>query len=464
MYVSSWEVYLTALSNGLTAELTNPVINFIERLFVFIPLGFLLQKNFLQKQINHHYFISIACVVVFAILVECLQAGIIGRHARLIDVMFAIISGGLGATIAAVKYEKKCHLFQVSRFAIVVINVCVIWIISAASLGVQLTNWNCDFPLVLANESTGDRPWLGRMHGFAIYANELSLDQIRLLKKTAFTSEGEKVRRSMGAIVLATAEDRGQVPVLQYRNFEKADSDGIYYKLKSEQLNFNNASTISSLKIGKKMCEDILQQQQFTIEVLASNFDFSLSGPARIISNSTDPSNRNFTLGQEKEDIVFRVRSFRNGVNGSNLAVKTQGDLLQSGENHIVASYGHGKATLVLNGKNVNADVDYSTIFLLSDGVVVSVLWWLVSILVFGGLIVTLYNINSDSSASNSGFYNIKINFFMISFFPLLSCLILVIVLDTKLNLVNLALIVFLPLFVMIGNREISRRIKIKFE
>ncbi|NOX43565.1 MAG: hypothetical protein GXP19_07525 [Gammaproteobacteria bacterium] len=177
---------------------------------------------------------------------------------------------------------------------------------------------------------------------------------------------------------------------------------------------------------------------------MASNFDFSLGGPARLISNSISPSLRNFTVGQEKGDIVFRVRSIRNGVNGGNLAVKTPGNALRSGKNHIVATYNHGSASIILNGKHLNANVDYSKIFLLSDSVPIPVIWGLIGLIVLNAIIVTMYNYSRRASQ----FDQVKTNFFTVSFVPLLSYLILVSVLDIELNQMTLAIILFLPLLV----------------
>ncbi|NOX43564.1 MAG: hypothetical protein GXP19_07520 [Gammaproteobacteria bacterium] len=234
-FVTMWDTYWVALNIGLTAELKDPAWNILERLFTFGLLGFVLNMKFMQKKFDSHYFLSIFCIVVFAVGVECLQAGVVGRHARLLDVTFAILCGVLGVTIAAVIYEQRNYLFQLSRFTAVAVNVMLIWILTAAGLGAQLSNWDCEYPLVLANELTGDRPWLGRLHGGAIYLNELEIDQVRLLEKTAFTSKGETLRQSMGAVVWVTAGGEGALPTLQYRNPDKK-SESIYLKLLADQL------------------------------------------------------------------------------------------------------------------------------------------------------------------------------------------------------------------------------------
>lgn len=42
----------------------------------------------------------------------------------------------------------------------------------------KLTNWNNNFPLVLANEITGDRPWLGELRLVAVYGRALTASEI----------------------------------------------------------------------------------------------------------------------------------------------------------------------------------------------------------------------------------------------------------------------------------------------
>ena len=43
-----------------------------------------------------------------------------------------------------------------------------------AAVGGELSNWNEDYRLTLANETTGDRPWLGEIHMAAVYSRALS--------------------------------------------------------------------------------------------------------------------------------------------------------------------------------------------------------------------------------------------------------------------------------------------------
>ena len=42
----------------------------------------------------------------------------------------------------------------------------------------DVSNWDRDFPVLLANEATGDRPWLGEIHLVAIYSGELTPQEV----------------------------------------------------------------------------------------------------------------------------------------------------------------------------------------------------------------------------------------------------------------------------------------------
>ena len=47
-------------------------------------------------------------------------------------------------------------------------------VLASDQQGIDLGNWDTTFPLVLANEPTGDRPWLGTFHLVAFYNRALT--------------------------------------------------------------------------------------------------------------------------------------------------------------------------------------------------------------------------------------------------------------------------------------------------
>ncbi len=50
--------------------------------------------------------------------------------------------------------------------------------VATSQMGTDLGNWDPAFPLVLANEPTGDRPWLGTFYLVAIYNRALSSTEV----------------------------------------------------------------------------------------------------------------------------------------------------------------------------------------------------------------------------------------------------------------------------------------------
>jgi hypothetical protein len=60
----------------------------------------------------------------------------------------------------------------------------------------------------------------------------------------------------------------------------------------------------------------IIETSQFTLIAKVSAAKEEQFGPARIISLSADPLHRNFTLGQEGDDLIFRLRTPLAGENG----------------------------------------------------------------------------------------------------------------------------------------------------
>ena len=91
---------------------------------------------------------------------------------------------------------------------------------------------------------------------------------------------------------------------------------------------------------------------QLSIETMLVTARVPQSGPARIISFSTDPYHRNFTLGQESDRLLFRLRTSQTGPNGMN----PQAELcrITAGRPcHVIVSYRPGLVVCYLDGRTV---------------------------------------------------------------------------------------------------------------
>ena len=89
-----------------------------------------------------------------------------------------------------------------------------------------------------------------------------------------------------------------------------------------------------------------------TLEVVLATGDLRQSGPARIVSFSEDGYHRNFTLGQERNRLVLRLRAKGTDENGRDLE-QTFGEVAAGREYHVVVTYAPGDLRAYVDGREV---------------------------------------------------------------------------------------------------------------
>ncbi len=94
---------------------------------------------------------------------------------------------------------------------------------------------------------------------------------------------------------------------------------------------------------------------ELSIEIILTAAKKKQTGPARIVTFSSNANSRNFTLGHEGDHLILRLRTPRTGNNGSppetKLAPVTAGT-----PQHIVVTYSDGRLLCFVNGKKVLED------------------------------------------------------------------------------------------------------------
>ena len=94
--------------------------------------------------------------------------------------------------------------------------------------------------------------------------------------------------------------------------------------------------------------------QAITIALRMRSDALLQNGPARILSLSADPSNRNFTIGQERDNLVFRLRTPLTGPNGNDPPIIARG-VIRSGEFQLfVTTYDGDVFRIYADGRLVN--------------------------------------------------------------------------------------------------------------
>ena len=105
------------------------------------------------------------------------------------------------------------------------------------------------------------------------------------------------------------------------------------------------------------MYKKLVSANQLTLVVRMRTNNLEQSGPARIVTYSLNPVNRNFTLGQIGNTLTFRLRTPGSGLNGADPALYS-GPVLSLDHPYLVAAVYDGRISrLYVDGKLV-AQVD----------------------------------------------------------------------------------------------------------
>ena len=91
---------------------------------------------------------------------------------------------------------------------------------------------------------------------------------------------------------------------------------------------------------------------QLSLEAVIRTADVTQSGPSRIITFSTDPYHRNFTLGQQRDALVLRLRTPQTGLNGMKPEIRLC-EVTAGRTYHILLSYAPDRLCCYLDGKRV---------------------------------------------------------------------------------------------------------------
>lgn len=95
-----------------------------------------------------------------------------------------------------------------------------------------------------------------------------------------------------------------------------------------------------------------MQVATLTVEAVVTPADTAQEGPARIVTLSADPYHRCFTLGQEGDQYIVRVRTTDTEENGTPDIVSTPG-ALEPRAQHVVATFGDDVARIYVDGMAV---------------------------------------------------------------------------------------------------------------
>ncbi len=165
-----------------------------------------------------------------------------------------------------------------------------------------------------------------------------------------------EVSPPVAAVAVRVSEDDA-LPVFTWRNGKVTAGSARLQTRGRAAIEPGGAMSLADGAIIVDGLDDVLLERcrrtnQLTIEAVVTPANTRQSGPARIISFSTDAYRRNFTLGQDRERFVLRLRTPETGENG--MKPETVLCRVRAGATqHLVVTYSPGSLACYLNGRQV---------------------------------------------------------------------------------------------------------------
>lgn len=307
-------------------------------------------------------------VLLFPLALEVLQAFAPRRHATSADLLVHAVGTAGGLAIAASRYLRRllAHLDAARIGGLWRLVFYGAMTAASASLlsGYGLlgrhnetpVNWSARFRLALANEPTGDRPWLGEFSRLSIFASLLSEREIRQLAATSSGDEALEMRRRLGALALyafdegagATLHDRSQLG----SPLDLVISSAAGARWTATGIEIEKPLVVLSERPAEKITAAIRHSQAFTVEIVAASAGPDQWGSARLATLSVNPSARNLTLAQMGDQLQLQLRNPRNGPNGSLYLGRWPAVFATTRRQHLVVTYGSGVADLYVDGRH----------------------------------------------------------------------------------------------------------------
>lgn len=311
-----------------------------------------------QRTLTRHGLVRWAlAAVVFCAGLEFTQLLQSSRHARLTDLLCniaAVLAGaallrwpGLRVFRSILTERLRRHVFQVQAGTLILgIG---IWLAAGLYPIPRLSklNWSADFPLVVGSELDHEGPWLGEIRYIGIYGRALTGEQIQ---RTTDTTRGND-RKSDLLVGYDFAESHGPLlwpqGSLQSANLSIELPKAPDRLANGEGIALRHPSLLTTRGPASGLTEAIELLNAFSVEAWVRPFgiDQSVGEPARIVSVSEGIWQRNFTLGQEEGDLIFRVRNGINGPNGLTHALRLK-SVVQDSLQRFIAVYDHGVSTI----------------------------------------------------------------------------------------------------------------------
>jgi glycopeptide antibiotics resistance protein len=319
--------------------------DFLLNVCLFVPIGALMHHEGRSRSR------ALSVIVVWVALsagllslsIELSQALLPSRDSSLFDVL-ANTGGALGGvaldatwgTSIASRFEGWRIGTSPAMLAAMMTSFTVLALGISALLQARtrLSNWTDDYPLLIGNEATGDRAWRGRIFRLTITDAATPFESVRRFSDGAsVVLQGAQLADYDFSGSAPYEDGSGNLPDFQWTHHSsKSTSPGV---------ELSDVSWLATRSSASALSRRVREANAFTLRVMCATDDTNeyRDGPARIVSNSVNPFQRNFTIGQEREDLVVRLRTPETGDNGSHFETRAPGVFSTTAVRDVLVTY-----------------------------------------------------------------------------------------------------------------------------
>jgi Concanavalin A-like lectin/glucanases superfamily len=305
-------------------------------------------------------------LILLCAIIEIGQLLVISRHATLLDLMLNAAATLTGWTVAGrlstarllVRPRLRAANVRMTRLPLAAWGLLWAGLIIWPSRLVTLDTWALGYPLLIGNELDEDRPWTGEISYLALYDRALEPDTVRELAHRPPARDGTPARSKFGLTTQYRFDEPGQVeinpegPVATHELSIRVPPTARWTSGPSSRLVVDERTHLSSIGPADLLTQRLSSTNAFSVEVWCRPGTVVPEGYARIVGISGGTLSRNFTLGQEKAQLVFRVRNRLNGPNGLRFELRSP-RVLPTDHVQLVATYGRGASSLFVAGEQV---------------------------------------------------------------------------------------------------------------
>ena len=312
-------------------------LDMARNVLLFIPLGIAIARCYeFRARPSRVVVMTLATAACVSYGIELLQTLLPSRFSSIIDVLANISGAAVGVALYSVMASDRSWLRAPAYFAVV----CALAVpLHRLAL---LDGWDPSLPLVLGNEANGARPWTGRITEVCFADGAVNAPPDGVEGHPSCQQLGPALVREWLASETGLSSDQDQLRAPTWA--------GPGATRQAHPLSFRPDSWLSSKKVGGELTARFKETDAFSVLAIFATDDLEQTGPARLVSLSADADRRNFTLGQDRRDVIARLRTRVTNTNGTGRELRVRNVLRETTLHWALFTYDGSTQCLTVDG------------------------------------------------------------------------------------------------------------------